>query len=173
MRVLRGARRNRIAGNASLKADSQTTLKRYPGLTLRILGPRSAALGPGKAELLEGIDRSGSISAAAREMNMSYRRAWKLIEEVNASFNEPLCVTAVGGRSGGGAQVTELGRAVLTLFRKMEAEASEAIAADLRELQSFLNTPLEKREKCQTEAGRGGSRFAGGRIRRAKKSKAS
>ena len=61
-------------------------MPRYPGLTLRILAPGAAAMGPGKADLLERIARTGSISAAAREMDMSYRRAWQLVESMNTAF---------------------------------------------------------------------------------------
>lgn len=75
-------------------------MKRYPGLTLRILADGLAAIGPGKARLLEAIAQTGSISAAAREMGMSYRRAWLLVEEVNASFAEPLVVAATGASAG-------------------------------------------------------------------------
>ena len=116
-------------------------MPRYRGLTLRILGRRFAVLGPGKAELLERIDKFGSISAAAREMGMSYRRAWQLVEELNASFSKPLCVTAVGGKRGGGAQVTQLGHTVLTRFRRMEAAASRAIAADLKKFETIMKAP--------------------------------
>ena len=66
-------------------------------------------LGPGKIDLLEGIARKGSISAAAREMDMSYRRAWLLVEAMNQMFARPLVVAAPGGARGGGAQVTEFG----------------------------------------------------------------
>jgi molybdate transport system regulatory protein len=114
---------------------------RYPGLTLRILGRRSPAMGPGRADLLEELDRSGSISAAARNMNMSYRRAWQLIDAMNASFPEPLVVTAVGGKRGGGAQVTELGRSVLARFRGMEAAASAAIAVEVRQFEALMKAP--------------------------------
>jgi molybdate transport system regulatory protein len=116
-------------------------MTRYPGLTLRILGRRSPAMGPGRADLLEQIQLSGSISAAAREMGMSYRRAWQLIDAMNSSFAEPLVVTAVGGKAGGGARVTELGRAVLASFRGMEANASAAIATDVKKFEGLLKAP--------------------------------
>ncbi|MDH4095808.1 MAG: LysR family transcriptional regulator [Betaproteobacteria bacterium] len=105
---------------------------RYGGLTLRILGRGSPAMGPGKAELVERIAETGSISAAARAMGMSYRRAWQLVEALNAAFREPVVVTAVGGARGGGARVTPYGRRLAAEFRKMEAKASAAIAADLK-----------------------------------------
>src|SRR4051812_43374851 len=105
-------------------------MARYPGLTLRVLGRRAAALGPGKAELIERIGETGSISAAARAMGMSYRRAWQLVEAMNRDFASPLVSTATGGKRGGGAMVSELGRDALQRFRKMELKASRAIARD-------------------------------------------
>lgn len=111
---------------------------RYPGLTLRILARPVPAMGPGKAALIEAIERSGSISGAARELEMSYRRAWKLAEEINSSFREPLVVTATGGRQGGGAVVSDLGREVVKRFRAMEAKASAGIAADIAEFSALL-----------------------------------
>ena len=107
-------------------------MTRYRGLTLRVLGRGSPAMGPGKAELIERIDATGSISAAARAMGMSYRRAWQLVEALNASYREPVVTTAVGGQRGGGAQVTPYGRRLAALFRAMEEKASAAIASDLK-----------------------------------------
>ena len=107
-------------------------MKRYPGLTLRVLGRRAAALGPGKAELIERIAQTGSISAAARAMGMSYRRAWQLAEALNRDFRERVIATATGGKRGGGAQATPFGRRLAAEFRAMEGKASAAIAADLR-----------------------------------------
>ena len=77
---------------------------RYPGLTLRVLSAKDPAMGPamgpGKAALIEQIDATGSISAAARSMDMSYRRAWQLVEAINLSFKQPVVVTATGGKRG-------------------------------------------------------------------------
>jgi molybdate transport system regulatory protein len=111
---------------------------RYRGLTLRVLGKAAAAMGPGKAELVERIERTGSISAAAREMGMSYRRAWQLVEALNRDFREAVVETAIGGRRGGGARVTAFGERVVARFRSMEVKASKAIAADLRGLAGDL-----------------------------------
>jgi molybdate transport system regulatory protein len=107
-------------------------------LTLRVLGARAAALGPGKAELIERIDQTGSISAAARAMGMSYRRAWQLVEALNADFRAPVISTAVGGQRGGGASVTAFGRRLAARFRAMEDKASAAVAADLRRFSGDL-----------------------------------
>lgn len=116
-------------------------MARYPGLMLRVLASDHPAIGPGKAQLVALIDSTGSISAAAREMGMSYRRAWQLVEALNASFIEPVVVTAVGGKRGGGAVVTEFGRTLVAQFRAMEDKASAAIAADLEHLQRQMRKP--------------------------------
>jgi molybdate transport system regulatory protein len=112
--------------------------ERYRGLTLRVLGKSAAAMGPGKAELVERIGRTGSISAAAREMGMSYRRAWQLVEALNRAFREPVVATAIGGSRGGGASVTRYGARLVARFRAMERKASAAIAADLRKFSGDL-----------------------------------
>jgi molybdate transport system regulatory protein len=109
-------------------------MSRYPGLTLRVIGAGSPAIGPGKAALVEHIAKSGSISSAARAMGMSYRRAWQLVEALNESFAEPVVVTAIGGTRGGGAKVTAFGMELVSRFRAMENKASAAIAGDLLQL---------------------------------------
>jgi len=113
-------------------------LARYRGLTLRVLGARAPAMGPGKAELIARIGETGSISAAARAMGMSYRRAWQLVEALNHDFREPVIATAIGGTRGGGARVTPFGERLLGQFRAMERKASAAIAADLRRFNRHL-----------------------------------
>lgn len=95
-------------------------------------------IGPGKAELLERIDRCGSIAAAGREMGMSYKRAWELVGTLNAMFRAPLVASTRGGPGGGGAILTDAGREVLELYRSFEGEAARAGAARLAELQSRL-----------------------------------
>lgn len=96
-------------------------------------------MGPGKAELLEHIRDTGSISAAARRMKMSYRRAWLLVEAMNKCFRQPLVESSKGGVHGGGAQLTSLGEEVLTRYRAMEAEAYRAVAAQMDEFSMLLN----------------------------------
>ena len=102
------------------------------------MGKRAPAIGPGKAELIERIAQTGSISAAARAMGMSYRRAWQLVEALNRDFQKPVVLTAIGGQRGGGARVTPFGEEILALFRKMEDKASAAIARDLRRFQRYI-----------------------------------
>jgi len=108
------------------------------GPRLRVLLGASIAIGPGKAELLEAIGRSGSISAAAREMGMSYRRAWLLVEAVNAAFVEPVVATATGGSGGGGAQLTDFGHEVVARYRKLEQIAEKAVAKEFAAFSKLL-----------------------------------
>jgi molybdate transport system regulatory protein len=114
----------------------------YP--KIRILIGAVVAIGPGKADLLEAIGRSGSISAAAREMGMSYRRAWMLVDVLNASFAKPLVSTATGGQKGGGAQLTDFGVEVLRRYRAMEAKAAASIEQDLDQLARFIKAPRKR-----------------------------
>ena len=116
-------------------------MARYPGLTLRVLGARAPAMGPGKAQLIARIEETGSISAAARAMGMSYRRAWQLVEALNRDFRKPVIATAIGGQRGGGAHVTPFGRRIARRFRAMEDKASAAIAADLKRFAAELRKP--------------------------------
>ena len=107
-------------------------------LRLRILFGDAVMLGPGKAELLGLIRETGSISAAGRGMKMSYKRAWMLVEEINAAFREPLVESIRGGAGGGGAQLTATGQAVLAHYRQIEKAAAEAGAAELAALRALL-----------------------------------
>lgn len=104
-----------------------------PRITLRLTFSDRAMFGPGKAELLTRIRDTGSISAAGREMGMSYKRAWSLVEEMNAAWREPLVISARGGAGGGGAHLTPTGATVLALYRAVETATltggAEAIAA--------------------------------------------
>lgn len=109
-------------------------------LRLRILFD-AAMLGPGKAELLERIRASGSISAAGREMDMSYKRAWSLVEEMNAAFAAPLVESARGGPGGGGARLTAAGETVLGLYRAVERDAAVAAAPHVAALEALLRGP--------------------------------
>jgi molybdate transport system regulatory protein len=87
------------------------------------------AMGPGKADLLEAIEREGSISGGGRAMGMSYRRAWSLVDTMNRCWTEPLVKTAVGGGAGGGARLTPFGAAVLKAYRELEASLEDCAAA--------------------------------------------
>jgi molybdate transport system regulatory protein len=109
---------------------------------IRILFGSAFAIGPGKADLLQAIEQTGSISAAARRMGMSYRRAWLLLDTMNQCFREPVINTSTGGKGGGGAQITYFGKSVLRQYRAMEARA---IAAMERDMQQFTQRLLRKR----------------------------
>ncbi|MFG1344176.1 LysR family transcriptional regulator [Xanthobacter autotrophicus DSM 431] len=107
-------------------------------LSVRIDLGSGNRIGPGKIELLEKIDASGSISAAGRAMNMSYRRAWELVEEMNALFTAPLVSPRTGGRQGGGTELTALGRSVVANYRTVEQAARDAARAQISELEAEL-----------------------------------
>ncbi len=92
-------------------------------------------MGPGKIELLEKIAAFGSISAAGRAMDMSYRRAWELVDELNAIFGKPVVARQACGRRGGGTRLTSLGLALVARFRAVEQAAAEAAAQHLAALQ--------------------------------------
>jgi molybdate transport system regulatory protein len=105
---------------------------------LRILLGQAIALGPGKAELLEAIQETGSISAAARRMGMSYRRAWTLVNNMNTDFVEPVIQTNAGGKGGGGASVTPLGEEVIRRYRIIEEKALDSVADEITEFGVYL-----------------------------------
>ena len=107
---------------------------------LRILLGAAVALGPGKVALLEAVDKSGSITGAARYMGMSYRRAWKLIEAMNNDFKVPLIATSSGGRGGGGALVTKAGFDALNRYRSMETKAEQAVENEISDFADLLKT---------------------------------
>src|SRR6185295_11683439 len=95
---------------------------------IRILRGSDIAIGPGKAELLAWVGETGSIGEAARRMDMSYMRAWNLIQMMNRCFKEPVVLTVRGGQSGGGgAELTATGRKALQLYQKMEATSLLAL----------------------------------------------
>jgi molybdate transport system regulatory protein len=101
---------------------------------LRVLLGEDIAIGPGKVDLLEAIDATGSITAAAKALGMSYRRAWLLVETMNRCFVTPVASTEAGGASGGGTRLTPTGAEVVRRYRSMEAKAGKAGARDLAAL---------------------------------------
>jgi len=96
------------------------------------------ALGPGKVDLLDSIDRVGSISEAARQNNISYRRAWDMVNTMNQCFSNPLVESVTGGKGGGGAKLTSLGEKVKTIYRKMEVKASLSTKEEWNSLKKHL-----------------------------------
>ena len=119
-----------MSGNAEMRAR------------LRIVLAQDIAVGPGKADLLEGVRDTGSIAAAGRRMGMSYKRAWYLVETMNRCFLSPLVEATKGGAGGGGARLSPLGEEVLARYRHMEALTHAAITDDLEALRRVLRTEL-------------------------------
>lgn len=111
---------------------------RKPRPRVRILIGSATALGPGKVRLLEAIAELGSISAAARSMGMSYRRAWMLVDAMNKSFRGDVVTTATGGKGGGGARITVLGRDILGRYHSMEAKAETSVRDELSEFAELM-----------------------------------
>lgn len=108
---------------------------------LRLKAGDTIALGPGKVQLLELIQQHSSISAAARALKMSYRRAWLLVDTMNTCFQKPLVLTATGGSQGGGAELSEEGLKVLALYRRYEQAVAER--PELAELAALLSNKPE------------------------------
>ena len=108
---------------------------------VRVVLAGGARLGPGKIDLLDAIARTGSISAAGRELGMSYRRSWLLIDAVNHMFTQPVVTASVGGAQGGGAEVTEFGKALVAAYRRIEARTHAAILEELAPFDMALAAP--------------------------------
>jgi molybdate transport system regulatory protein len=104
----------------------------------RVVCGKNIALGPGKVELLGFLLETGSLNQAARRMNMSYMRAWMLVNQMNKCFREPVIIAERGGRTGGGMKVTETGRRAFALYRKIESTSRNATVASWRSFQRLL-----------------------------------
>jgi molybdate transport system regulatory protein len=138
------AARGRSLGVTQLAASPSRGADRAQ-LTLRVdFGPYGA-LGPGKIKLLELIDKHGSITAAGKSMDMSYRRAWLLVNSINEMFEEPAVAKQHGGSGGGNAALTRFGQKLIAYYREMEREAQAATSSRLRALQKSLapNPPAQ------------------------------
>ena len=120
-----------MAGKSSAKS---------PGLKprFRVVCGKVIALGPGKVELLELVVETGSLKEAARRLDMSYMRAWTLVNTMNECFREPVVTTERGGKTGGGMKVTEAGRRALALYQEIQTTALRSTAASWRNLQKLL-----------------------------------
>ena len=115
-------------------------------LSIRIdFEPSGSALGPGMAQLLDRIVTHGSIRAAAASMGMSYRKAWLLIHEVQETFNGAIVTSAVGGASGGGTKLTELGSTLLKTYRRIENRAARAAEPELEVLEGLVRANARPR----------------------------
>jgi molybdate transport system regulatory protein len=122
-----------------------------PAIRFRIDFNAAHSVGPGKIELLEHIRETGSLSQAGREIGMSYRRAWLLLDSLNSGFREPVVATSIGGKAGGGARLTRLGEALVSAYRSLEENfnsvAAKKLAATVNAVKSAgtgaaLRTPL-------------------------------
>lgn len=122
--------KSRILHNRRMKSKAQ--------FRLRIYRDEDVAMGPGKVALLEAIAEAGSLSAAARQIGMSYRRAWLLLDETNKAFKSPVVSTAAGGSHGGGTVLTPLGEEVIRRYRAIEDAARLAARADIAALTRLL-----------------------------------
>lgn len=110
-------------------------------ITVQIVLESETRIGPGKADLLQGVLETGSIAAAGRRLSMSYKRAWYLIDTLNSAFKEPLVTAVKGGRSGGGAHLTATGHAVLAQYRNIEEITRRAVATEIKELANLAKPP--------------------------------
>lgn len=113
-------------------------MRHMSSLSLRINLDPAGRIGPGKIELLEQIAAHGSISAAARQMGMSYKRAWDLVEETNQLLGKPVVSAKTGGRRGGGAQLTHAGLAIINHFRAIERVAEAAAEQHMAALRAEI-----------------------------------
>lgn len=103
-------------------------------LWIRVLTPSGGRIGPGMIALLKAVDANGSIAAGARALDMSYRRAWLLLNSAGAALGAPVVETSIGGADKGGARLSEAGARLVALYDRIEREANAAVADDLQEL---------------------------------------
>lgn len=104
-------------------------------LSIRLDLTSGSRIGPGKVALLEAIRSTGSISGAARQIGMSYRRAWLLVEEINASLRSPAVEAVSGGKQGGGASITKVGERIISIYRSIQDHAASSVKSECRELE--------------------------------------
>ena len=150
------------------------------GVRLRIdLGPGSS-IGPGKIALLEHVESTGSLSQAARELGMSYRRAWLLLDDLNHTLGEPVSTASIGGAGGGGARLTDFGRKLIAAYREVEHASQDAAAARLgwlaavsqehQPVRALAPRPLSRRVGRSAQPKPAGAGRAGARGRAARRS---
>ncbi len=115
-----------------MSQNQKPALHPVPRPVLRIDFPQAERLGRGKIMLLQHIAATGSISAAGRAMDMSYRRAWLLVSALNAMFSQPSVESQRGGKQGGGAEVTPFGLELISRYHAMQSRLETALADDLQ-----------------------------------------
>lgn len=122
-------------------------------LSIRIdFEPSGSALGPGMVRLLEEVARLGSIRKAAGAMDMSYRKAWLLIQEMQKTFNGAVVTTEIGGTTGGGARLTELGTLLVKTYRRIESRAGQAADGELKILASLVQPDAAPRRAARRKS---------------------
>jgi molybdate transport system regulatory protein len=119
----------------------KSSVRALPSLSVRIDLDAEGRIGPGKIQLLENIHACGSISAAGRAMDMSYKRAWDLVDEINRICRHAAVERQTGGKNGGGAILTPLGISLVTRYRKIERDAASAVKKELAALRSDIGRP--------------------------------
>ncbi len=123
---------------ATRKASTRTAPAPVARFRMRVMSGDAVSIGPGKIALLEAIAETLSITAAAKSLGMSYRRAWLLVDQVNSSLARPAVASAIGGERGGGSELTEVGADLVRLYRRIETRAERAAATDIARLMTLL-----------------------------------
>lgn len=124
-----------------MPVDMKTTLSASPldpKTRFRVQVKHAVAIGPGKADVLQAVADTGSLSEAGRRLGMSYQRVWSLVRAMNGDFIEPLVLTQRGGAAGGGAVLSETGARVLAIYRAIERDAERAVAHRLPQLLALI-----------------------------------
>ena len=116
----------------------KSSARPLPSLSVRIDLDAEGRIGPGKIQLLENIHTCGSISAAGRAMDMSYKRAWDLVDEINRICRHAAVARQTGGKNGGGAILTPFGMSLVARYRKIERDAASAVRKDLLALRTNI-----------------------------------
>lgn len=128
-------RKTKTVPEIASAADKSGLVARF---RMRITAGDAIAIGPGKISLLEAISATGSISAAAKSLGMSYRRAWMLLDEMNRAMREPVIDSARGGALHGGSQITDVGRQLIELYRRIEEKAAASCADEIKRLLALV-----------------------------------
>src|SRR5882672_3715961 len=122
----------------------KSSTRSLPSLSVRIDLADEGRIGPGKIQLLENIHQCGSISAAGRTMDMSYKRAWDLVDEINRICRQAAVERQTGGKNGGGAALTPFGLSLVKRYRKIERDAASAARKELQALRSEIGRPKKR-----------------------------